>query len=125
MDLAAPRKVSRWPQFHAREPLGQGQGVERGPVILEVGHVEVDHLVLLPLRHVDFLQQEIGSAEAQAGESVLPPACLKADRGEELERRFKTTSRRDEWIEPCRLSLHANGRSICEMAVLTRGKHLR
>jgi hypothetical protein len=69
------------------------------PIRVEIVDLERQHLVLLPLRHVDVLQHERRTAEAQAGKTAVAPSGGKAEFGEEGERLLEVGPRRHEGDE--------------------------
>src|SRR5580704_12575682 len=87
--LATPGKVGWRPSLHAWELARQVLGFDFGPITVEIGHLERNHLILLPLRHIDLLQHEIRSAEAEAGQAVVLPELLETEGDEKLERQFE------------------------------------
>ncbi len=69
------------------------------PVGVEIVDLERQHLVLLPLRHVDVLQHERRTAETQAGETAVAPLRRKAELAEERQRLLEIGPRRHEGDE--------------------------
>ena len=109
--------------LHAGELGRQVLGLQLGPVGVEVLHLDRDHLVLLPLRHVDALEHEIGPAPAQAGEAVVLPRLGEAELGEESQRQLEVRPRRHEGIEPGCLGSHARPVLLLACALTCAGPH--
>ena len=96
VDLAAPWKIGGLLETHAGKSLIEPLAGDVAPVRVEIVDLECQHLVLLPLRHVDVLQHERRTAEAQAGKSAVAPTGGKAELGEEGERLREVGARRHE-----------------------------
>src|SRR6185436_5997051 len=97
--LAPPRKVRRLLEAHAGTALIELLAGDVAPIRVEIVDLERQHLVLLPLRHVDVLQHERRTAEAQAGKTAVAPSGGKAEFGEEGERLLEVGPRRHEGDE--------------------------
>ena len=98
MDLAAPWIIGRGSQSDAGISIGQPKGLDFRPVKVEIVDFDDEHLIFLPDRHVDVLQEEIGLAEAKPGVAAVLPDPLEAKLLEEPERARKVRSGRDERI---------------------------
>ena len=66
---------------------------------VEVVDLEHQHLVLLPLRHVDVLQHECRSAKTQPGETGIAPLDREAELGEKRQRLLEVGPRGHEGNE--------------------------
>src|SRR5262245_61396429 len=84
VDLAAPEELRRPFEPHAGERRLQVLRLQLRPVGVEVVHLENDHLVLLPLGHVDVREQEARPAEAQPREPSSLPLLLEPDGREKV-----------------------------------------
>src|SRR5438128_1270654 len=80
-------------------PVPEVRCFDLRPVAVEIVDLEGQHLVLLPVRHLDRLQKEERRAITQAGEAVVPPERLEPEFGEEGERGLEIGAGRHERIE--------------------------
>ena len=105
--LPAPRKIRGLLEAHAGKARLQPFAGDVLPVGVEIVNLERQHLVLLPLRHVDVLQHERRTAEAQPGEAAVAPLGRKAELGEEGERQLEVGPRGHERNEREALTIDA------------------
>src|SRR5688572_8678016 len=84
--LAAPREIGGRPQLYAWESCWKVFGLDLAPVAVEVIHLDRDHLVFLPLGHIDALEHEIRHVPSQAGEPIVLPGGLEAELSEKGQR---------------------------------------
>src|SRR5689334_6077325 len=98
VDLAAPGIVGRGLQFD-HESVWQCPSLDLPPIAVEIIDFEGDHLVGLPLGHIDVLQDEIRFAEAQTGQTRGLPHLLKAKLLKKGDRSGEVRPGRDKWIK--------------------------
>src|SRR5437899_3247177 len=68
------------------------------PVGVEVSNLERDHLIALPLRYVDVLEDEVRVAKSQTRQAVMFPLLRETQLSEESKSSVEIGSRRHEWI---------------------------
>src|SRR5262249_13602164 len=107
VNLAAPWKISRLTKFHAFVPRRKPFAGDFGPVAIEIVDLDGYHLILLPIRDIDLLQNEVGIPEAQPRQTALQPDLVETQFGKKFDRAMKIRTRRNERIEASALGLHA------------------
>src|SRR5262245_12058973 len=98
VDLARPSIGRRWLQF-GHKSIGQRPRADIPPIALEVIDFESDHLVALPLGHIDVLQDEICTTEAKTGQTRSLPHLREAQFLKKRERRWELWSGRTQRVK--------------------------
>src|SRR6266404_1616985 len=106
VDFTAPGKIFRRSDFDARILRWQRLLREFIPILIEASHLVGDHLVFLPDRDVDVLQEEISTAESQAGKRVVTPLFDETQIFKEGQCLFEIRPGWNEWIQRFGLGIH-------------------
>ncbi len=109
VNLAPPGKLRRRPDLHACKRAWQVFRFQFRPIGVEIRDFEGDHLIALPLWHVDVLENEVRLTESQTCQALLFPLLHEAQFCEEGKGRLELRPGGHERIERRRLRVHLSG----------------